>query len=284
MPGITGITPLPVQASDRRYYRLHFRSDTRVAMVYPQPAPEAVNRIESLAGVYREAGLNVPRTLQVIDSQILVQDDLGDEHLDRFFSGLSGREKDPWWNRLVEILCKLKSIPCHLGSEVLDISRMQWEMNFCINHYIRNFVPELSPDRTRAILHRLVEQIRDIDRFAHRDLHSQNILVHRDDLWLVDFQNSLQAPRCYDLVSLLFDAYLDTGSDHPLVLKRLKSTGYLLDMEQFHLTALQRNFKALGTFGYQIRINRNRRYRNYLLKCLGDIRQNPLYHRLDLPL
>jgi len=283
-PEADRIVPLPAQASDRRFYRLHFRRYSRVAMVFPRPAPDRVAQIQTLERIYRAHDLPVPRTLRTIDQRLLIQEDLGDEHLDRFYLRLSSREKERWWDRLIDLLLRLKTIPCRHGTEVLDTSRMQWEMNFCVTHFLPYFFPALSLEQARNSLTGLVEEIRHIDRFAHRDFHSQNILIHRDRLWLVDFQNSLQAPRCYDLASLCFDSYLDTGPQHPRVMKKLKSAGYDLDEDQFHLTALQRNFKALGTFGYQIRVNRNPRYRKYIDKTLADIRRNPRFRQLNLPL
>jgi aminoglycoside/choline kinase family phosphotransferase len=98
------------------------------------------------------------------------------------------------------------------------------------------------------------------------------MLMLNGDICLVDIQNSLQAPKYYDLVSFLFDSYLNTKEYHSLFFSEPD-----FNREQFFLTALQRNIKALGSFGYQINVVKNNNYRQYIKKTLSDIKSNPLY-------
>lgn len=96
----------------------------------------------------------------------------------------------------------------------------------------------------------------------HRDLHSRNLVhLHRPaqrpaEIGWLDHQDLRRGPLFYDLASLATDAYVDA----PAAVARLladavpawgASHGLGADeaQERFHLVALQRVLKALGTFG-----------------------------------
>src|SRR5439155_9240191 len=100
---------------------------------------------------------------------------------------------------------------------------------------------------------------------CHRDYHSRNLMLHEGSLYIIDFQDARLGPDTYDLASLLRDSYVEI-SDRSLddliayfcALKGCEGEPALPHLEQsslefrrrFDLMALQRNLKALGTFGY----------------------------------
>ena len=44
---------------------------------------------------------------------------------------------------------------------------------------------------------------------CHRDSHSRNLMLHDEQLYIIDFQDARMGPDTYDLVSLLRDSYVD---------------------------------------------------------------------------
>ena len=44
---------------------------------------------------------------------------------------------------------------------------------------------------------------------CHRDYHSRNLMLHRGQLYMIDFQDARMGPDTYDLASLLRDSYVD---------------------------------------------------------------------------
>ena len=96
---------------------------------------------------------------------------------------------------------------------------------------------------------------------CHRDYHSRNLMWHDDTLYVIDFQDARMGPDTYDLVSLLRDSYVDLPDaavddliDYFVALDPRQRPTAPSDPEfrrRFDLMALQRNLKALGTFGYQ---------------------------------
>ena len=87
-------------------------------------------------------------------------------------------------------------------------------------------------------------------------------------------------PDTYDLVSLLRDSYVDLP-EHTVG----ELIAYFLALkgqteresefrDRFDVMALQRNLKALGTFGYQTTARRNPVYIQYIPRTLRYVRDN----------
>ena len=87
-------------------------------------------------------------------------------------------------------------------------------------------------------------------------------------------------PDTYDLVSLLRDSYVDLPERvvEELIAYFLALGGRTADdaefRRRFDLMALQRNLKALGTFGYQTIARRNPVYIQYIPRTLKYAREN----------
>jgi aminoglycoside/choline kinase family phosphotransferase len=152
---------------------------------------------------------------------------------------------------------------------------MKNEMDFFLEHFIGEYYPEVGlTGHIGAEIHGLVENILSHPVFAHRDFHSRNMLIHHDVISLVDIQDSLQGPEFYDLVSFAYDSYLRLHPFHDHLFGCLENLGLDLDESQIGLTALQRNIKALGTFGFQVRVKKNLKYKEYIQSTIQHIRSN----------
>ena len=137
-----------------------------------------------------------------------------------------------------------------------------------------------------AIAHELASEPRVL---CHRDYHSRNLMLHEGSLYIIDFQDARLGPDTYDLASLLRDSYVEI-SDRSLddliayfcALKGCEGEPALPHLEQsslefrrrFDLMALQRNLKALGTFGYQTTTRRNPVYIQYMPRTRHYARTN----------
>jgi aminoglycoside/choline kinase family phosphotransferase len=112
-------------------------------------------------------------------------------------------------------------------------------------------------------------------------------MLSNGSLYVIDFQDARLGPDTYDLASLLRDSYVDLTEDQleDLIAYFLALTGPR-DPEDFrrrfdHM-ALQRNLKALGTFGYQTTARRNPVYIQYIPRTLSYVRSTlARYPRFD---
>lgn len=96
--------------------------------------------------------------------------------------------------------------------------------------------------------------------FVHRDYHSRNImLTGNDELAVIDFQDAVQGPLYYDLVSLIKDCYIAWPADaiecwrrefseHPIIAPLLAGVDISTQRNWFENIGLQRHIKVLGIF------------------------------------
>ena len=278
---IKKIQKIQGEASNRGFFRVHFDKYSLVAMVYPTENKDETERIARLTALYNEYGLKVPGIKEIIDHRIILEDDLGDVSIQKAFLRFRGEERKKALEKISQIVMQLGHIPAENTAALLDTARMKWEMDFFVTHFAGNFcTPQVNLEELRQTLHAMVESIGPVNTFAHRDFHSRNMLYYNGDIYLVDFQDSLRAPAFYDLVSFAFDAYLDLKSLRPFLMDSLRNSGMVIDEEQFFLTALQRNIKALGTFGFQVTVKKNLTYKKYINRTIRHILNNPLLARL----
>ena len=135
----------------------------------------------------------------------------------------------------------------------------------------------------RAIVAELAAEPRVL---CHRDYHSRNLMLRGERLYIIDFQDARLGPDTYDLVSLLRDSYVDLPERRVdeliayfLALQRpTRPSGHEF-RRRFDLMALQRNLKALGTFGYQTTARGNPVYIQYIPRTLRYARENLLRAR-----
>jgi aminoglycoside/choline kinase family phosphotransferase len=176
-----------------------------------------------------------------------------------------------------------------------DVEKLMWEMDFFIKHFLEAYRGVLLSDEARNALRKefavMVQALAAEPRvLCHRDYHSRNLMLHNEELYIIDFQDARMGPDTYDLVSLLRDSYVDLPEQTVDEL-----TAYFLALkgetdkeaefkQRFDLMALQRNLKALGTFGYQTTARRNPVYIQYIPRTLRHVRNNldnlPHFERL----
>jgi aminoglycoside/choline kinase family phosphotransferase len=108
-------------------------------------------------------------------------------------------------------------------------------------------------------------------------------MLRDGSLYIIDFQDARMGPDTYDLVSLLRDSYVDVTDReldeliaYFLALKARTPHEQNRDTfrRRFDLMAVQRNLKALGTFGYQTTTRHNPVYIQYMPRTLRYVRTN----------
>ncbi|RKF14543.1 hypothetical protein DBZ36_18020 [Alginatibacterium sediminis] len=102
----------------------------------------------------------------------------------------------------------------------------------------------------------------------HRDYHSRNLMLSENQIGVIDFQDMVIGPICYDLVSLLRDCYIawpekrvatwlhDYAKEDP----RLVDVKAEILQRWFDISGLQRHLKALGIFARQHYQHQNSSY------------------------
>jgi N-acetylmuramate 1-kinase len=291
------VVPLTGDASDRRYFRIIPADGPSIVLaLHAGPIDFASLPFARVAELFQLIPLPVPRVLGHSDELgILALQDLGDVTLQAHLGAASGEEHAALYRQAVALIELLQRRGAELPSDrypsyrvAFDVEKLTWELEFFATYFVQGYrgVPLGAPERAalseewRAIVHELAAEPRVL---CHRDYHSRNLMLREGSLYIIDFQDARMGPDTYDLVSLLRDSYVDIGDReldeliaYFLAVKRSDSAAASDDefRRRFDLMALQRNLKALGTFGYQTVTRRNTVYIQYMPRTLRYARTN----------
>lgn len=251
-------------ASMRRYERLSQGGRTAVLMDAPPPG-EDVRPFVHVARLLRQAALSAPAILAADEaSGLLLLEDLGDATYTRLLA--AGELEEPLYRLAVDVLIALRQRVSPADAAALprfeDADILLGVERF-IDWYwpAATAAPATAAERERwraawqAVLplrHALPEGM------ALFDYHVDNLLLlpGRTGLaacGLLDFQGAVQAPVCFDLMSLVEDARRDVPEDlRTSLVERYLAAFPALDREAFEVAwavmAAQRHARIIGTF------------------------------------
>jgi aminoglycoside/choline kinase family phosphotransferase len=288
------VVPLTGDASDRRYYRvLSPEAPSIVLSLYAAPFEFDKLSFVNVARLLAEMPVPIPRVLgHADDLGLLALEDLGDVTLQAHLGAATPAEHAALYRQAVALIASIQRRGAELSAHeyipygiAFDVEKLTWELDFFIKHFVEAYrgvvIAASARDELRRALAVLVEELAAEPRvLCHRDYHSRNLMLHEGRLYIIDFQDTRMGPDTYDLVSLLRDSYVDLPEEtveeliaYFLALKG--ETGNAARFrERFDLMALQRNLKALGTFGYQTTARRNPVYIQYIPRTLRYVRDN----------
>ena len=287
------IVPLTGDASDRRYFRLLLPDATSIVLSLHAGAFDFDTLpFVNVARLLEQMPVPIPRVLgHADDLGILALEDLGDVTLQADLGAAPPAEHAALYREAVALIATLQRRGAELESPAFlpygiafDVEKLTWELEFFTKHFLEGYRGVIIPPAARTALRRefaaVVEDLAAEPRvLCHRDYHSRNLMVYEGRLYIIDFQDARMGPDTYDLVSLLRDSYMDlpeqTVDELIAYFLALKGeTGSQPDFrDRFNLMALQRNLKALGTFGYQTMARRNTVYIQYIPRTLRYVRQ-----------
>jgi aminoglycoside/choline kinase family phosphotransferase len=275
--------------SDRCYYRVTSKGNPSYVLMQLSENDAKNLRIGGydwvhVAKLLDDRGIFVPKVVTLMpDFAALIIQDYGDVMLESEVTALAAAGKRQEildiYGQSIEVLASLLKIPFK-SEEVwcqrkFDAERYVWEMKFFLANYINLVAPDLmsakdidtfleETDRLAAFLDGFSKW------FVHRDFHSRNVMIKDGQLAIIDFQDARIGPAAYDLISLCFDAYVPLTTDARWEIFQLgkrvfaKTLGNKVAEEieqQWKAVLLQRQIKAIGSFGY---LTLNKKRGNYL--------------------
>jgi aminoglycoside/choline kinase family phosphotransferase len=288
------VVPLTGDASDRRYFRILLAdAPSTVLALYSAPFDVRSLPFVNVANLLARMPVPIPDVLgHADDLGILALQDLGDVTLQAHLGAASATEHAALYRQAVALIATLQRRGADLASSeflpyaiAFDVEKLSWELDFFTKHFLEAYrgvtLTSAERDALYAEFSILVQELAAEPRvLCHRDYHSRNLMLHEGQLYIIDFQDARMGPDTYDLVSLLRDAYVDLPEQtvDELIAYFLalgNRTGAEREFRRrFDLMALQRNLKALGTFGYQTTARRNPVYIQYIPRTLRYVRDN----------
>ena len=289
------VVRLTGDAGDRQYFRV-LRDDAapRVLAVHPGPITFATMPFTNVATLLAAMPVPIPRILAHSDALGIIElEDLGDVTLQAQVDATSPDEGADLYRQAVSFINTIQrrgrelASPDYVSYDIaFDEEKLVWELQFFTTHFLEAHRGAALTVRVQAALAREYKAIADDLAteprvLCHRDYHSRNLMVHGGTLHIIDFQDARMGPDTYDLVSLLRDSYVDMGDGqvdaligHFLAGRGAPDEDAPTFQRRFDLMALQRNLKALGTFGFQATSRGTSAYLAFIPRTLGHVRAN----------
>ena len=278
------VVPLTGDASDRKYFRIIPADGPSIVLaLHAGPIDFATLPFANVGTLMQRIPLPVPAILGHSDDLgIVALQDLGDVTLQAHLGAATPSEHAALYRQAVSLIEQLQRRGGELASDeflpyriAFDVEKLTWELRLLRQAFHRGLsrrrrLRRRSAPRCRVEWASIVDELAAEPRvLCHRDYHSRNLMLHDGSLYIIDFQDARMGPDTYDLVSLLRDSYVDIADReldeliaYFLALKKNDGAATAAAEEfrrRFDLMALQRNLKALGTFGYQTITRRQHR-------------------------
>ena len=283
---IGGERPVPASedASFRRYFRVA-NAQSYIVMDAPPPREDCRPFVD-IAGYLEKMGLNSPRVLESdLEQGFLLLTDMGTEpYLDALTS--HPERADELYHDALDALIVMQEEGVAFQQDLppYDEELLRFELSLfhdwlCEKHLGIRFSPGEEAD-WQACCDTLVENALSQPRvFVHRDYHSRNLMVTEDENpGIIDFQDAVEGPYTYDVVSLLKDCYVkwpQAAIDDRAAYYAERMPIALDDARRFErdldLMGIQRHLKAAGIFARLLHRDGKTRYMQDVPRTLSYI-------------
>ncbi len=268
-------------AGSRRYFRLQQSSGTLIAVDAP---PETANTSAfiDIRARLAAAGLGVPELFAVdLENGFMLLEDLGQVHLQDI---LDTDSPSPSYLGAIPLLMDVQATDTQ-GLAEYDQALLSEELSRFPRWFCEAFLGlELTPAFTARFAdlerHLIDDAMAQPQVFVYRDYHCRNLLQRQaggasNGLGLIDFQDAVRGPLCYDLASLLKDCYVKWPAQQAqqwalafrqarLARKLPAAASDAEFLRWLDWIGLQRHLKVLGNFT-RLAVTQDRR------RYLGDV-------------
>lgn len=278
-------------ASFRRYFRFANHQQTYVVMDASQD-PESCLRFSKIAYTLRQHEIHAPQIIAHEPCQgWMILEDLGDQ---LFLKQLQNQPNlaDFYYSKALAVIAKLQTIRvASLSLPIFDQAwvwqEWLWFKEWVLQKALGIQLNVRDEEKYDLVWREWGNQIQTQARvFMHRDFHSQNILCLPDEsLGILDFQDAFEGPYTYDVVSLLYDCYIDwddriiqNGLYYFYELSKSQIHFNAISFSQFELDirrmSIQRHCKAIMTFIRKKIRDGDDRYLQYLPRTLSYLQKS----------
>src|SRR3990167_2092945 len=248
-------------ASLRQYFRV-YHQDKTLALMDALMQPESCRPFISISKTLKRMGINTPDIFAADEKGLLLLTDFGDLTYLRALKQQPHLADILYRNSLL-VLARLQqcreseglSIP--FFTDVWMKNEWIWHKDWFLNQWLNIVLSKQDEAKLdQCMMHVITSITQQPYVFMHRDYHSANLMVLRDQqVGVLDFQDAFMGPITYDLASLLRDCYIDWPQENILAWLYF----YYEQLQPIHFSkqeflfwfdymSIERHLKALFTF------------------------------------
>ena len=251
------------------------------------PDREDCGPFVKIAALLADAGVHAPQVLaNDLARGFLLLTDLGSR---TYASALDSTTAHALYADALEALVRWQGASRDDVLPPYDDALLRREIALFPDWYVAKHLAYEMSDAQRASLARIFDAViaNNLAQprvFVHRDYHSRNLMVTTPNPGVLDFQDAVQGPITYDLVSLLRDAYVEWDEELQLdwsirYWEQARSARLPVDADfatfwrDFEWMGIQRQLKVLGIFARLNIRDGKARYVADMPRVLGYLRR-----------
>ena len=257
------IEPASNDASFRCYYRINTNKKSFIAMDAP-PDKEDISSFLAIGEKLHQDDIRVPNLYEINSSLgFILMEDFGKT---TYGDALTLKNSDELYKNALSTLvtiqknCHYKDISSYTSG--LLFNEMSLFEDWYLNKYKKIILNSSEKNDLRKIFNMIIRSNVNQQRcFVHRDFHCRNLMLIDGEVGpgIIDFQDAVNGPISYDLVSLLKDAYFELEEDFILDMviryweaiinaKLITKNEFADFFKSFEWMGVQRHLKILGIF------------------------------------
>jgi len=246
----------------RRYFRVKTIKDSFIVMDAP-PQNESIEAFLKISQILNTINVNVPDIYEESDvlGFILMQDFGSDTYLDVLSDDNQQRLYGDSIDSLIQMQKLVKKGLCHSYTQKILLNEMTLFIEWYLKRYKKIELTNKENEMLLTCFEKISKKVLNQEKFfVHRDYHCRNLMIQKsNNPGILDFQDALEGPVTYDLVSLLKDAYIQW--DEEIILdhvvrywEKAKINNLITNLEfstfykGFECMGIQRHLKILGIF------------------------------------
>lgn len=296
---VENVEKLTGDASTRKYYRI-WTSKTSYVVCLDNPTEDEPTFVR-LQRVLHNEKVRVPLIHDMeLSTGYLLEEDLGDVTFLKEIALIANRtEEFDFYKKAIDLMASIHNVDVAKYSNepftklAFDTEKLYAEMEFSKKYFLKMF---LGLDVTSAQVEALYKKLYDMCYklsceprvLVHRDYHSRNIMIKNGEQIVIDFQDARMGTPLYDLVSLLEDCYYQLDADNKEKLTQYYFNTYFKKIDStktydqfkyvYDMMAIQRVYKAIGSFAYIYADRKDLRYVKYIGYAFEKVRAIMLKH------
>lgn len=299
---IENIEKLTGDASTRKYYRIWTDKKSYVVCL-DNPLTDETEEPSflKLQRVLHNEKVRVPLIHdRELTTGYILEEDLGDVTFLKDISKIADKEEEyAYYKGAIDLMANIHAIDTkkYAGETftklAFDTEKLYQEMEFSKKYFLKMY---LGLDVESAEVEKLYKKLKSMCEFlsneprtlVHRDYHSRNLMITNGEQVVIDFQDARMGTPLYDLVSLLEDCYyqLEAKNKEKLIeyyfetyFKKFDSKKSFSEFKRvYDMMAIQRVYKAIGSFAYIYADRKDLRYIKYIGYAFEKVRTLMLAH------
>jgi len=257
------LSPASQDASFRRYFRMTVKSSKSFIVMDAPPVKESLSPFIEIAQAWNKSDISVPNIYAYSrEFGYLILEDFGQQ---TFLNILKESSLFEQYSLAIDELIQIQKYTGEIELPIYTKDLLMQEMDLFREWFVEKHCNYKLSDNEKLILSSTFETLSQSSLqqkylTVHRDYHSRNLMLKTDgSIGVIDFQDAVQGPISYDLVSLLKDCYIKLSSDQR---DKLLNYYYVTALKQeiiteqsfpafkkdFDFMGVQRHLKAIGIF------------------------------------